>query len=278
MKNPYKSFAICAVLLGCSTGNCQYSTGTAIAVIDAHKFAVIAADSMVLYNGTTITDNDACKIRLAKPSSIVVIGGIGNKGEVDFASIGAGMLARANVTDLEGLKKATAEWTNYMVEWFTQEIKTHEQVMLDFAERKVTTVAIFLTVDKHRQIIGDEGGIQIAKDNTGKAIVSPLTLNYPLRRRGENVVTLVEWASAEHTELQRRASAGDQSAAKLGISLHFGKAESEIEAAANQFIEGAKTDFKDKVGGPIDEILLDANGPQWIHVKTKCDVDVMTGK
>ena len=82
MKEFYRVLAIWTVLFSWHDGCCQYSIGTAVVAVNTGTFAVIAADSLGLYNGTA--NNNECKIRFANPKYIAVVAGIGADDESRF--------------------------------------------------------------------------------------------------------------------------------------------------------------------------------------------------
>jgi len=189
------------------------------------------------------------------------------------------MLARGKVRDTEGLKKVAVQWTSYMTDRFRGKIVTEKKMMLDFANQHMRSTAIFVTLDKNSKIIEIEGGMVIDKNKQGNVVVIPEEPIFlaPIGD-GQHFVQPLEWGVLEQQKLIDRQHSGDPTAYRVGYDLHLGKTEDEVSNAAKSFIEDAEKDYPAQVGRPVDVILLDPQGTHWVHVKPKCDIDVIKAK
>ena len=257
------------------------ASGTIIVIAHTKNRVIIAADSRTetTVNGTVIQgiDDGYCKIAALSGGVVFTAAGLLSDGKHSWTAVSEAIAAIANTP--HGSRINGAEGDLVLVNWA-------EAMKQNFREFSNQQLSAYAYADDGHLTIGLLAGVE----KTGGTWIHAMMLNYAngfLSPQGYVLnsydpptayTSLGKYDIFHEFEGEKKSSRAIaertawEHAGLLGTTFDEFKARRLVELTIMYHAD------KLEVGGPVDEIELDANGVHWVQVKKSCERDLATEK
>jgi hypothetical protein len=257
------------------------ASGTIIVIAKTKNRVIIAADSRTetTVNGTVIQgiDDSSCKIAALSGDVVFTAAGLVSDGKHSWTAVSEAIAAIANTPHGNRISAAEsdlvlANWAEAMKQNF-REFSNEQLSAYAHADNGHLTTGLLAGVEKtggawiHAMMLNYANGFLSPQDYvlnsddppTAYTSVGKYDIFHEFEGEKKSSRAIAERAAWEHTGL-------------LGTTFDEFKARRLVELTIMYHPD------KLQVGGPVDEIELDANGVRWVQVKKNCERDIATGK
>ena len=256
-------------------------SGTIIVIAQTKNRVIIAADSRTetTVNGTVIQgiDDSYCKISALSGDVVFSAAGLLSDGKRSWTAVSEAIAAIANTPHENRISSAEGDlvlmkWAEGMKQNF-REFSNQQLSAYAYADHGHLTIGLLAGVEKtggawvHAMILDyadgflSPQGYVFSSDDPPTAYTSlgKYEIFHEFEDEKKSSRAIAERTAWEHTGL-------------LGTTFDEFKARRLVELTIMYHAD------KLEVGGPVDEIELDANGVRWVQVKKNCEHDMATEK
>jgi len=257
------------------------ASGTIIVIAQTKNRVIIAADSRTetTVNGTVIQgiDDSSCKIAALSGDVVFTAAGLLGDGKHSWTAVSEAIAAIANTP--HGSRISGAESDLVLANWA-------EAMKQNFREFSNEQLSAYAYADDGHLTTGLLAGVE----KTGGTWIHAMMLNYAngfLSPQGQGYVLNSDDPPTAYTSLGKYdifhefegEKKSSRAIAERAAWEHTGLLGTTFdEFKARRLVELTIMHHADKleVGGPVDEIELDANGVRWVQVKKNCEGDTGT--
>ncbi len=257
------------------------ASGTIIVIAQTKNRVIIAADSRTetTVNGTVIQgiDDSSCKIAALSGDVVFTAAGLLSDGKHSWTAVSEAIAAVANTP--HGSRISGAESDLVLVNWAEamkrnfREFSNEQLSAYAYAGDGRLTTGLLAGVEKtggtwiHAMMLNYANGFLFPQGYvlnsddppTAYTSVGKYDIFHEFEGEKKSSRAIAERTAWEHTGL-------------LGTTFDEFKARRLVELTIMYHAD------KLEVGGPVDEIELDANGVRWVQVKKNCERDIATEK